>query len=55
MSNFMSWLLLLASIPNVLLIYIAVQRFTSRNIADGHIRFDYDRLQAELDEEFNRL
>lgn len=46
--------LLLAMIPNIVLIGIAVRRFSASEFKrNGYVPFDYDALQAELDEEFS--
>lgn len=45
-------LILFAIVVNGLVLYIAVRRFFERNIAQGNIHFDYDKMQAELDEVF---
>ena len=49
-----SWLLLFATIPNVLLIYVAVRRYVEKTFQNAGYEpeVDLDQLQAELDELF---
>lgn len=52
MSDLFIAMTLVSCLVNALVIFIAVRRFFERNIAQGNIHFDYDKMQAELDEVF---
>lgn len=50
MSDLLFGILAVSCVVNALVIYIAVRRFTARNIAEGNLKFDYRQLQDELAE-----
>lgn len=52
MSPLIAALILFAVVVNGLVLFVAARRFTERNIREGNIRFDYEALQRDLDEEF---
>lgn len=52
MSPIVAAISLFAIVVNGLVLFAAIRRFTERNIREGNIRFDYEALQRDLDEEF---
>jgi hypothetical protein len=56
-SDFTSWLLVFATIPNCLLIYVAVRRYREKVYQNAGLEpvVDEDALEAELAMEFGPL
>jgi len=57
MSDTTSWLLLFATIPNALVIYLGVRRYNEKRYQDAGLVpiVDEDQLEAELAMEFGPL
>ena len=57
MNDLTSWLLLFATIPNALVIYLGVRRYNEKRYQNAGYEpvVDMDDLQSELDAEFGPL